>query len=74
MASKLIAKMKSGQMKFEVNVVIDCTQLIQAMTKNSSERRAELEMAAMEIVKFMNQHNIEPNNMSIDSMFECWIN
>ena len=73
MTSKLINKMTRGQMKFEVNVVIDCTQLIQAMTKNSNERRAELEKV-MEIVKFMNQHNIEPNNMSIDSMFECWIN
>ena len=59
MASKLIDKMTRGQMKFEVNVVIDCTQLIQAMTKNNNERRAELEVAAMEIVKFMNQHNIE---------------
>ena len=42
MANKLINKMKSGRMKFEVNV-IDCTQLIQAITKNSNERRAELE-------------------------------
>ena len=57
MANKLINKMTSGQMKFEVNV-IDCTQLIQAMTKNSNERRVELEMA-MEIVKFMDQNNIE---------------
>ena len=48
------------KMKFEVNV-IDCTQLIQAMTKNSNERRAELE-TAMEIVKFMDQHNIELDN------------
>ena len=56
MANKLINKMKSGQMKFEVNV-IDCTQLIQAMTKNSNERR-DLE-TTMEIVKFMYQHNIE---------------
>ena len=59
MASKLINKMTSGQMKFEVNVVIDCTQLIQAMTKNSSNERRYLEVVAIEIVKFMNQHNIE---------------
>ena len=62
MAQKLINKMTSGQMKYEVNV-IDCTQLIQAMTKNSSdERRAQREVTAMEIVKFMDQHNIELDN------------
>ena len=60
MASKLINKMTSGQMKFEVNV-IDCTQLIQAITKKSNERRAELE-TAMEMVKFMDKHNIELDN------------
>ena len=60
MANKLINKMTSGQMKFEVNV-IDCTQLIQAITKNSNERRADLE-TAMEIVKFMDQRNIELDN------------
>ena len=54
MANKMINKMTSGQMKFEVNV-IDSIQLIQAITKNSNEQRAELEMA-MEIVKLMDQH------------------
>ena len=71
MASKLINKMTRGQMKFEVNV-IDCTQLIQAMTKNSNERRY-LEVA-MEIVKFMDQHNIELDNTAYSCLLTACSN
>ena len=72
MTQKLINKMTRGHMKFEVNV-IDCTQLIQAMTKNSNERRAELE-TTMEIVKFMDRHNIELDNTAYICLLTAFLN